>query len=712
MRLHPAGAVPDALADATWECRWCPPGAVEDPEGIGVEDGSWVPTTVPGTAAATLRGRGLWQWGDDDHDLLDGSDWWYRCFFDAPDGEGAGGTWELELGGLATVADVWLNGEHLLHSENMWLAHSVPVARLGPTNALVIRCAALDPLLATRRSRPRWRSLVLRSQNLRWFRTTLLGRMPGWAPSGAPVGPWRPVRLSRTDAAVSVREHQLGTRVEGADGVLDVRLVLDGVAVGTETEVSLGDRSEAVVVLDVDGAAVVEAQLRLPGVERWWPHTHGGQACHRVALTVGTSVVEVAAVGFRTVEVDRHGGGFVVSVNGEQIFCRGANWSPPDAVSLAAGPERVRQSLATMVEAGMNMVRLPGYSVYEDDVFWDTCDELGILVWQDCMIAGIDPPEDPDFDANLHAELAQQFGALQGHPSLTVLCGSSDSQQQAAMFGLPADRRGSAVLDETIPSLAARLLPGVPYVPSAPSGGDLPFEPAAGVATYFGVGGYGRPLTDARSAGVRFAAECLAFSAPPEASTVESVFGSSAVAGHDPAWKSALPRDRGTSWDHEDIRDHYVRQVFGIDPFEVRYADPDRALDYGRAVVAQAMTTVLTEWRCAALGLCRGPDPELAGRRRGRRLGAARRLRLAQVVVVRVEEGAGPGGRAPHRRRALGAGPPRGQRPTRARPRERCAPRCSTWPGRPSTRRWSPSTCPATASAGGAPPRCSTASVT
>ena len=597
MRLHPAGAASDALAGAAWECRRCPPGAVEDPEGIGVEDGSWMPATVPGTAAGTLRDRGEWRWGDDDEQLLDGSDWWYRCFFAASDG-GEDGVWELELGGLATIADVWLNGEHVLHSENMWLSHRIPVPPLGPTNALVVRCAALDPFLARRRPRPRWRSLVLRSQNLRWFRTTLLGRMPGWAPSGAPVGPWRPVRLHRLDGSVSVREHRLATRVEGDEGVLDARLVLDGVAAGTAAEVWLGDRVEAAVVRDEDGSAVVEVELRAPHVERWWPHTHGGQPLHRVRLVIGGDAVDVADVGFRAVRVDRDDSGFAVWVNDVPVFCRGANWSPPDAVSLAPGPGRVRQSLGAMVEAGMNMVRLPGYSVYEDGEFWDACDELGILVWQDCMIAGIDPPEDPDFGEGLEAELVQQLGALLGHPSLAVVCGSSDSQQQAAMFGLPADRRHSAVLEEAVPAVVERVLPGVPYLPSAPTGGDLPFDPAVGVASYFGVGGYLRPLSDARSAGVRFAAECLAFATPPEPSSVEAAFGTSAVAGHAPAWKAGVPRDSSTSWDHDDIRDRYVGEIFGLDPFQVRYADPERALDFGRAAVAQAMSTVLTEWRC------------------------------------------------------------------------------------------------------------------
>ena len=88
------------------------------------------------------------------------------------------------------------------------------------------------------------------------------------------------------------------------------------------------------------------------------------------------------------------------------------------------------------------------------------------------------------------------------------------------------------------------------------------------------------------------------FGNPPEQSTVERCFGNASVAGHHPTWKAGVARDSGTSWDFEDVRDEYVRQIFGVDPFRIRYTDPERYLDYGRAVVAHIMSTVVAEWRC------------------------------------------------------------------------------------------------------------------
>ena len=650
MQQKPAGALaPDALAGSIWRCWSSAPDAVADPRDLQADDVGWMPTTVPGTVAGTLRTAGEWTSGDDDHERLDGQDWWFRCRFDGPDGTPEG-PWWLVLDGLATLADVWLNGAHLLHSENMWVAHRVGLDRLEPHNELVLRFAALEPRLAERRPRPRWRSVLLRTQNLRWYRTALLGRMLG-SSSGAVVGPWRPIRLHRAGGGVSVVHRRLVARCDGKDGVVEVRLELEGVVEGTEVDVRVGSHLRSAVVTGAGAVGVVETSVRVPDVDRWWPHTHGDQPRYPVVLVAGGTEHDLGAVGFRTVDVDRDGGAFTLSLNGVPLFCRGACWVPPDIVTLGAGVGAVRASLRRVVEAGMNMVRITGETSYEGPDFWDACDELGILVWQDCMLAGFDPPEDPQFLESLDTELRQELGALQGRPALAVVCGSSDILQQGAMFGLSADRLETPLLEETIPAGVDEVLPGAVYVPSSPCGGALPFYPSEGVAAYFGVGAYLQPLSDARTAGVRFAAECLSFSIPPEASSVEQWFGGSAVAGHHPDWKHGVPRDPGASWDFEDVRDDYVRQIFGIDSLRTRYVDPDRSLDYGRAAVAHLMSTVMGEWRCrqssCAGGLVLGWQDTVPGAGRGlldadgspKAPWFALRRVLAPVALVVTDEG-------------------------------------------------------------------------
>jgi beta-mannosidase len=347
----------------------------------------------------------------------------------------------------------------------------------------------------------------------------------------------------------------------------------------------------------LDGHWLLEGTLELAAAERWWPHTHGAQPLYPLAVELAGERVELGRAGFRTLEVDRSDGGFAVLVNGVRVFCRGACWTPPDALTLAASPERVRASLVHARGAGMNMLRVAGYTTYEDSAFWDACDELGLLVWQDCMLASTDPPQTPEFTAAIEAELRQVFGALAARPSLAIACGSSETYQQAAMFGLPPGGWDSPLLEQTIPALLASIAPDLPYVPSSPSGGEPPFTPGEGVAHYFGVGAYLRPASDARRAGVRFASECLSFATPPERETILEAFGTEALAGHHPRWKLGVARDAGTAWDFEDVVAHYVRELFGVDPLAVRYSDPERALDLARAAVCELMSATMSEWR-------------------------------------------------------------------------------------------------------------------
>ncbi|MDQ1481223.1 MAG: beta-mannosidase, partial [Actinomycetota bacterium] len=324
---------------------------------------------MPGTAAGALRAHRTWASGVDDAELLDGRDWWFRCRFADP----GAGSWALRLGGLATFADVWLNGSHLLRSENMFLEHTVDIDQLQPENDLCIRFGALEPAMAQKRPRPRprWKTGLARWPNLRWVRTTLLGRMDGWAGWAAPVGPWRPVELVSREA-VRVVASTIEARCDGPGGSVHVRatLVTNGEP-PANARVRVGDEVTDLLWSTAGPRLTVEGTVRLTAVERWWPHTHGSQPRYPVALEIGDATIELATIGFRTVEIDRTGDGFQFVVNDTPIFCRGAVWVPPDIVSLAAGREAVRASLERLRDGGMNMVRVAGHSVYENADFWD-----------------------------------------------------------------------------------------------------------------------------------------------------------------------------------------------------------------------------------------------------------------------------------------------------------------------------------------------------
>jgi beta-mannosidase len=406
----------------------------------------------------------------------------------------------LEVGGIATVWDLLVDGEVVGSGRSMFERHVVDIDAGDHEVRIVVH--PLTELLETLPTKPRqrWRTRLVEEAKLRWVRTQLLGRAPGFSPGPPVVGPYRPVTLV-TGPRVGAR---LKTWVEGTTGVVEV-----------------------------DG----ERRIEFPDAEPWWPHTHGRPHLHDV--TVDGEVI--GRVGFRTIENRSTDRSLDLWVNGVRVFCRGAVWTPGDLAALDEA-----------VGLGLNLVRVPGIAAYESDEFHERCDELGLLVWQDLMFATFDYPlADESFVETVTAEVEDQCARLLAHPSTVVVCGSAEHEQQAAMFGIsPSTGYAGELATLLKPVVEASGLDAV-WVDSSPSGGDPVTRVDTGIAQYFGVGAYLRDLPDVRHSEVRFAAECLAFSNLTDP-VVEGLPGNEGV-----------PRDSGADWDFADVREHYLRQRYG-----------------------------------------------------------------------------------------------------------------------------------------------------
>jgi beta-mannosidase len=588
---HPRHPVPG------WQACATAPNAVTEPTSPQL---LWGASSAgpSATAAELLRGTGAFSL-DGAARRFDAEDWWFRARL--PSVEIApGDELALRIGGIATVADVWLDGAPLLTSDNMFRSHEVLVPRGG--GELVIRCRALDALLAAKRPRPRWKTPMVENQQLRWFRTTLLGRTPGWSPPVTAVGPWRAVELEHRRGVV-LEDVRLRTELSGTSGVVEVAcrartLGAHAPPPSIELVVERGAHQHG-VLLSSAGDGSFAGRLTIADVDRWWPHTHGEPALYRARLAVGGGeplVADLGALGFRTITRD---GDFSLAVNGVPLFCRGACWTPLDVVTLGADPATTARALAQARDAGMNLLRVGGTMTYETDDFYDLLDELGVLLWQDFMFANMDYPEDDaGFVEGVAVEVRQLLARLEARPSLAVLCGNSEVEQQAAMYGAPRERWSPRLFHEVLPALVKERCPDVPYWPSSAHGGAFPHEPRVGTTSYYGVGAYLRPLVDARRSEVRFATECLAFANVPERPPPSQRV-------HHAAWKARTPRDLGAGWDFDDVRDHYLERVFGVDPHAMRYADHERYLALGRAATGEVMAQVFGEWRRSG-SLCRG----------------------------------------------------------------------------------------------------------
>lgn len=493
----------------------------------------------------------------------------------------------LHVGGVATAYDVLVNGAVVLGGTSMFARHVVDVgAHLGVgDNEVLVRCHPLSTLLdaVPRRPRARWRTWLVDEPRLRWVRTTILGRAPGFAPGPPVVGPWRPVVLE-TGPGPRVNELLLHPSVSDGAGILDVELVASG-ADFLLVEVSGPTGSVGLEVPLVGGRG--RTRIELPDVARWWPHTHGTPTLYDVRVRVpgastdlelpgdGTGATHVRRVGFRALgngsptgrpdtaleSVDLH-------VNGVPVFVRGAVWTPGDLTALD-----------TAAELGLNLVRVSGVSAYESDAFHERCDELGLLVWQDLMFATLDYPlADPDFVSIVETEVVGEARRLLHHPSTVVVCGSAEHEQQAAFFGV--DPHAGAELGALLRPLVEGSGIDALWVASSPTGGDLPVRVGTGVAQYFGVGAYLRGAADPRHVGVRFAAECLAFANMPDDDLDDG---------------AGVPRDNGADWDFADVREHYLRERHG----------PDATRLEAQQVTGELMAEVFGEWRRLA-STCHG----------------------------------------------------------------------------------------------------------
>ncbi|OKH80122.1 hypothetical protein EB75_21355 [Mycobacterium sp. ST-F2] len=553
-----------------WQVLQCAPGTVAHPDQLAEKWPTAVVFDAPSTVATVSA------------ENPDDFDWWCRSTLTLTERA------RVEFQGLSFPARIFRNGTPVADCPSMFLPTGIDCS--AGEHEFVIHFGAMNHWLKARRPRGRWRSTLVGTPGLRWARTSLIGRAPVYGNLPAPVGIWRPITVvpARLHTEVVARVEDNSVTVSGRTGAGSIRVVLRDPTGGVVADDSTAPAADGRYRF----AATIDEPLQ------WWPNGYGRQ--HLYQATVEADGVEVAVrqLGFRTVEVSTEG--FRISVNGTPIFCRGATWSPPDPVRMYADATQIRDQARTLAAAGANMVRVVGGLAYEQDEFWQACAQEGLMVWQDAMLATFDPPAEQG--ELIARELATVLQRVSGNPALMVVSGGSETLQQPEMLGLSSHDSEMDVLETLLPEAVAEYSDAhyVRASPSPPPGStDLAIRPDTGVAHWFGVGGYLRPISDVQRAGVRFAAECLAFANPPSSGYVDQHFGSAAVAGHHPEWKMGVPRDRGSSWDFEDIRDFYARAVFGEEPLLVRRVDPERYLQLGRLAIATAMRECFAFWRRA-----------------------------------------------------------------------------------------------------------------
>ena len=260
----------------------------------------------------------------------------------------------------------------------------------------------------------------------------------------------------------------------------------------TTLTVALGDAKAEVPVTLAAGANRVSAKVSVEKPRLWWPNGSGEQALYDLAVTVGDGAF-ARKLGLRTIEVinkpdagdmsEKPGMSMTFRVNGVDLYCKGADWIPCDAMTARQTPERYRDLLGSAQAANMNMLRLWGGGQFEDDAFYSTCDEMGLLVWHDFMFSCSLYPSDRAFLGEVEAELAHQLRRLRDYACIALWCGDNEcigaltwfepSRKNRDLYLLNYDRL-SRVLSETV----AKYDPGRMFWPSSPCAGPGDFSDA------------------------------------------------------------------------------------------------------------------------------------------------------------------------------------------------------------------------------------------
>lgn len=516
---------------------------------------AWFPATVPGTVHEALLAAGripdpFYGCNEREVQWIGEVDWLYRCAFTLTEAEAAEPA-ALCLEGLDTVATVWLNGHQVLASDNMFVSHRVAATgllRAGRNTIRIHFASALrhgQALEAAHGRRAAWNSDTSRV----YVRKAQYHYGWDWGPCLITAGPWQPVRLELGAARVAELHcpHEVADDLASAN--LPVRVALEG------SGVPLAGLHLRLRLLDPGGTLIAEATLgAAPELHHsftvaqpalWWPAGHGAQPRYWLTATLldGDQALDERSIrlGLRRLRLAQEpvageaGTSFLFEVNGRPLFAGGANWIPADNLTPRIGRDTYRHLLSAAAAANMVMLRVWGGGIYEDAAFYELCDELGLLVWQDFMFACGIYPAHPAFLASVRAEAEAQVRRLRHHSCVALWCGNNEDYQiaqsvRAYEYELSPEENvafpARMIYERLLPEICAALDPTRPYWPGSPYGGADVYDGSvgdrhvwdvwhAGMAPYQQYGQYeGRFVSEFGMQGAA-AAETLRAALPP-----------------------------------------------------------------------------------------------------------------------------------------------------------------------------------------------------
>ncbi|WP_217651621.1 beta-mannosidase [Mariniphaga anaerophila] len=527
-----------------------------------LNEGEWLPATVPGTVHTDLMKNGIiedpyYRLNELDVQWVDKVDWEYQTTFLVDENILERDRVQLDFKGLDTYADIFVNGELIFNADNMFRRWQADVKDLLNEGENELRILFHSPIVEGLKQYDANGFVYPGAENDQAERGQVEGnkrvsiytRKAGyhygwdWGPRLVTSGIWRPVTIQAWDNArienLQIIQHE----------VSDERATLTAVF-----EVEAEKKGKATLSVKNDGAVLATANIHLQhGVKTykvdfeiqnpklWWTNGLGEAHLYDITgeLALGKrTITENTRIGIRTLELvrekDDHGTSFYFKLNGHPVFMKGANTIPNDIFLPRVTDENYRKMIETARKSNMNMLRVWGGGVYEDDLFYDLCDENGILVWQDFMFACAMFPNDKSFLENIRKEAVDNVKRLRNHPSIALWCGNNEILTAWNTWGWKgqAEKQGADVPEKvwqayvdifhkTLPEVVSEYDPQRSYWGSSPSSGmGVQADLVNGDEHYWGVWWGKEPFNTYATHLARFMSE-YGFQSFPEISTVK-----------------------------------------------------------------------------------------------------------------------------------------------------------------------------------------------